>query len=100
MVGGGWGAGGGSLGWWAALLTPALQTILCAWLNFVGSVIRSQPCMITSSQDAFAFLMGGQSLCALAQTLVISPAKLAALWFPERQRAPANTIGTVCESRG
>ncbi|KAJ8783531.1 hypothetical protein J1605_009236 [Eschrichtius robustus] len=76
------------------------QTILCAWLNFVGSVIRSQPCMITSSQDPFAFLMGGQSLCALAQTLVISPAKLAALWFPERQRAPANTIGTVSNPLG
>ncbi|KAM9086810.1 LOW QUALITY PROTEIN: solute carrier family 49 member A3 [Megaptera novaeangliae] len=74
---------------------PALQTILCAWLNFVGSVIRSQPCMITSSQDPFAFLMGGQSLCALAQTLVISPAKLATLWFPKRQRATADTICTL-----
>ncbi|KAB0398244.1 hypothetical protein E2I00_008834 [Balaenoptera physalus] len=56
--------------------------------------------MITSSQDPFAFLMGGQSLCALAQTLVISPAKLAALWFPERQRAPANTICTVSNPLG
>uniref|UniRef100_A0A8D1UW27 Major facilitator superfamily (MFS) profile domain-containing protein n=1 Tax=Sus scrofa TaxID=9823 RepID=A0A8D1UW27_PIG len=75
--------------------------LLSAWLNFAGSVIRSLPCMLTSIHDPFAFLLGGQSLCALAQTLVIfSPAKLAALWFPEHQRATANMIGTMCESRG
>lgn len=53
------------------------------------------------TQAPFAFLMGGQSLCALAQTLVIfSPAKLAALWFPEHQRATANMVGTMGELRG
>ena len=58
------------------------------------------PCMALGIQDPFVFLLGGQSFCALAQTLVIfSPAKLAALWFPEHQRATANMIGTMCESR-
>ncbi|XP_058402461.1 solute carrier family 49 member A3 isoform X1 [Diceros bicornis minor] len=76
-------------------------TILCAWLNFAGSVIRSLYCMDIGTQDPFAFLMGGQSLCALAQTLVIfSPAKLAALWFPEHQRATANMIGTMSNPLG
>ncbi|XP_053778765.1 solute carrier family 49 member A3 isoform X2 [Desmodus rotundus] len=76
-------------------------TILCAWLNFVGSVLRALPCMPLRVQDPFAFLMGGQSLCALAQTLVIfSPAKLAALWFPEHQRATANMIGTMANPLG
>ena len=99
-VGGGWVPGGG-LGGRAVLPTPPLQILLSAWLNFAGSVIRSLPCMLTSIHDPFAFLLGGQSLCALAQTLVIfSPAKLAALWFPEHQRATANMIGTMCESRG
>lgn len=57
--------------------------------------------MVVGIQDPFAFLMGGQSLCALAQPLIIfSPAKLAALWFPEHQRATANMIGTMCELRG
>lgn len=85
----------------AELLTAPLQTILCAWLNFAGSVLRALPCMFVEIQDAFAFLMGGQTLCALAQTLVIfSPAKLAALWFPEHQRAMANMIGTMGELRG
>ncbi|KAM5338770.1 solute carrier family 49 member A3 [Glossophaga mutica] len=76
-------------------------TILCAWLNFGGSVLRAMPCMPVSVQDSFAFLMSGQSLCALAQTLVVfSPAKLAALWFPEHQRATANMIGTMANPLG
>ncbi|KAK2493845.1 hypothetical protein MC885_010855 [Smutsia gigantea] len=76
-------------------------TVLCAWLNFAGSVLRSVPCMLVEVQDPFAFLMSGQSLCALAQTLVIfSPAKLAALWFPEHQRATANVIGTMSNPLG
>ncbi|EHH14201.1 hypothetical protein EGK_00077, partial [Macaca mulatta] len=65
-------------------------TILGAWLNFAGSVLRVVPCVVVGTQNPFAFLMGGQSLCALAQSLVIfSPAKVAALWFPEHQRATA-----------
>ncbi|XP_049645852.1 solute carrier family 49 member A3 [Suncus etruscus] len=76
-------------------------TILCAWLNFSGSVLRALPCVLPRTRDPFAFLMAGQSLCALAQTLVIfSPAKLAALWFPEHQRATANMIATMSNPLG
>ncbi|VFV41683.1 major facilitator superfamily [Lynx pardinus] len=76
-------------------------TIVCAWLNFAGSVFRTLPFMVGGIQDPFAFLMGGQSLCALAQSLVVfSPAKLAALWFPEHQRATANMIGTMSNPLG
>ncbi|XP_032189402.1 solute carrier family 49 member A3 isoform X4 [Mustela erminea] len=76
-------------------------TIVCAWLNFFGSVFRTLPFLFIEIQDPFAFLMAGQSLCALAQTLVIfSPAKLAALWFPEHQRATANMIGTMSNPLG
>ncbi|XP_059533935.1 solute carrier family 49 member A3 isoform X2 [Myotis daubentonii] len=76
-------------------------TILCAWLNFAGSVLRTLPCVLFWIQNPFALLMGGQSLCALAQTLVIfSPAKLAALWFPEHQRATANMVGTMANPLG
>nr|XP_035150305.2 solute carrier family 49 member A3 isoform X3 [Callithrix jacchus] len=71
-------------------------TILGAWLNFAGSVLRIVPCVAAGTRNPFAFLMGGQSLCALAQTLVIfSPAKLAALWFPDHQRATANMLATM-----
>ncbi|XP_024849538.1 solute carrier family 49 member A3 isoform X1 [Bos taurus] len=76
-------------------------TTLGAFLNFWGSMIRSMPCMAVDIQDPFVFLLGGQTFCALAQTLVIfSPAKLAALWFPEHQRATANMIGTMSNALG
>ncbi|XP_042107733.1 solute carrier family 49 member A3 isoform X2 [Ovis aries] len=76
-------------------------TTLGAFLNFLGSVIRSMPSMVVGTQHPFVFLLGGQSICALAQTLVIfSPAKLAALWFPEHQRATANMIGTMSNPLG
>jgi FLVCR family MFS transporter 7 len=76
-------------------------TILGAWLNFTGSMLRFLPCVVVRVPDPFAFFMSGQSLCALAQTLVVfSPAKLAALWFPEHQRATANMIGTMSNPLG
>ncbi|XP_041608575.1 solute carrier family 49 member A3 isoform X2 [Vulpes lagopus] len=76
-------------------------TITCAWLNFAGSIFRALPSLAIGIEDPFAFLMGGQSLCALVQTVVIfSPAKLAALWFPEHQRVTANMIGTMSNSLG
>nr|XP_023405553.1 major facilitator superfamily domain-containing protein 7 [Loxodonta africana] len=76
-------------------------TVLGAWLNFLGSVLRALPCMDLSIQTPFSFLLAGQSLCALAQTLfVFSPAKLAALWFPEHQRATANMIATMSNPLG
>ncbi|XP_007953964.2 solute carrier family 49 member A3 [Orycteropus afer afer] len=74
--------------------------ILGAWLNFLGSVLRTVPCMVWV-WNPFAYLMAGQSLCALAQTLVVfSPAKLAAVWFPEHQRATANMIATMSNPLG
>ncbi|XP_033069265.1 solute carrier family 49 member A3 isoform X4 [Trachypithecus francoisi] len=76
-------------------------TILGAWLNFAGSVLRIVPCVVVGTQNPFAFLMGGQSLCALAQSLVIfSPAKVAALWFPQHQRATANMLATISNPLG
>lgn len=95
-----WGHGVGSLGR-PAVFWLSLQTILGAWLNFAGSILRALPCVAAWIPNTFAFFMGGQSLCALAQNLVIfSPAKLAALWFPEHQRATANMIATMCKSQG
>ncbi|XP_051026680.1 solute carrier family 49 member A3 [Acomys russatus] len=76
-------------------------TILGAWLNFSGSLLRAVPCLDVRIPNPFAFFLSGQGLCALAQTLVISsPAKLAALWFPEHQRATANMIATMSNPLG
>ncbi|XP_058526365.1 solute carrier family 49 member A3 isoform X2 [Ochotona princeps] len=75
--------------------------LLGAWLNFTGSGFRALPSVAAGIHSPFAFLMAGQSLCALAQTLIIfSPAKLAALWFPEQQRATANMVATMANPLG
>ncbi|XP_042626467.1 solute carrier family 49 member A3-like [Cyprinus carpio] len=49
----------------------------------------------------FPMVMGGQTLCAFAQPLVIfAPTKLAALWFPDHQRATANMMASMANAVG
>ncbi|XP_019410760.1 PREDICTED: major facilitator superfamily domain-containing protein 7 [Crocodylus porosus] len=77
--------------------------ILSAWLNMIGCVIRAFSIMNYPRNGIIGsfFLFAGQSLCALAQPLIIfSPTKLAALWFPDHQRAIANTISSMSNPLG
>ncbi|TSK45880.1 Major facilitator superfamily domain-containing protein 7 [Bagarius yarrelli] len=71
--------------------------ILGSWLNMAGSVLRVVGVLsYLPVYTWFPIVMTGQVLCALAQPLVIfSPTKLAALWFPEHQRATANMIASM-----
>lgn len=73
--------------------------MLGSWLNMLGAVLRFVSVLGSLVSAAkFPVVMGGQTLCALAQPLVIfTPTKLAALWFPEHQRATANMIASMCE---
>ncbi|MEQ2168946.1 hypothetical protein GOODEAATRI_019869, partial [Goodea atripinnis] len=78
------------------MLTP--QLILGSWLNMLGALLRF---LGTLPMDAyklqFPAVMLGQTLGALAQPLIIfTPTKLAALWFPDCQRATANMIASMC----
>lgn len=77
-----------------------LQMILGSWLNMAGSVVRVVGVLsYLPDYTMFPVVMAGQTLCSLAQPLVIfSPTKLAALWFPDHQRATANMIASMCES--
>lgn len=46
----------------------------------------------------YPVVMLGQTFGALAQPLIIfTPTKMAALWFPDNQRATANMITSMCE---
>lgn len=76
-----------------------LQLILGSWLNMLGAVVRfcgSPPS--PSFTILYPVVMLGQTLGALAQPLIIfTPTKLAALWFPDHQRATANMIASMCE---
>uniref|UniRef100_A0A672TMP6 Major facilitator superfamily (MFS) profile domain-containing protein n=1 Tax=Strigops habroptila TaxID=2489341 RepID=A0A672TMP6_STRHB len=76
--------------------------ILSAWLNMTGSTIRvfSVLKFLKLGSHRYWYLFTGQCLCALAQPLIIfSPTKLAALWFPDHQRATANVIASMCKNK-
>lgn len=68
-----------------------------SWLNMLGAVLRVIGMLNCIPEWAmFPVVMGGQTLCAFAQPLVIfAPTKLAALWFPDRQRATANMMASM-----
>ncbi|KAK1789337.1 hypothetical protein P4O66_015272, partial [Electrophorus voltai] len=88
--------------WMLDTLGLRLTMILGSWLNMTGSVMRVVGVLSSVPQWAmFPTIMGGQTLGALAQPLFIfSPTKLAALWFPEHQRATANMIASMSNPLG
>lgn len=79
-----------------------MSVILGAWLNFVGCSLR-----VVSAIDSIAVgsrvpvLFVGQTIAALAQPFILfAPTKLAALWFPDNQRAIANMLATISNPLG
>ncbi|CAB1337304.1 unnamed protein product [Coregonus sp. 'balchen'] len=85
---------------WLSIIYMVL--VLGSWLNMLGAVLRFVGVLGSIPSAAkFPVVMGGQTLCALAQPLVIfTPTKLAALWFPEHQRATANMIASMSNPLG
>ncbi|KAF7655320.1 hypothetical protein LDENG_00057510, partial [Lucifuga dentata] len=81
-----------------------ITMILGSWLNTLGALLRFIGTLKNvglDSRDSYAVVMTGQTLGALAQPLVIfTPTKLAALWFPEHQRATANMIASMSNPLG
>ncbi|XP_030824459.1 solute carrier family 49 member A3 isoform X2 [Camarhynchus parvulus] len=72
--------------------------VLSAWLNMVGSITRMFSVLkfLSLGSQSYWYLFVGQCFSALAQPLIIfSPTKLAALWFPDHQRATANMIASM-----
>lgn len=66
--------------------------MLGALLRFLGTLPPAR------FKLQFPAVMLGQTLGALAQPLIIfTPTKLAALWFPDSQRATANMIASMCK---
>ncbi|KAF7702266.1 solute carrier family 49 member A3 [Silurus meridionalis] len=81
-------------------LQPSM--ILGSWLNMAGSVMKVVGVLsYLPDYTMFPVVMTGQTLCSLAQPLVVfTPTKLAALWFPEHQRATANMIASMSNPLG
>ncbi|KAK6298510.1 hypothetical protein J4Q44_G00315650 [Coregonus suidteri] len=88
--------------WMLDTLGLRITLVLGSWLNTLGAVLRFVGILRSLPNAAnFPVVMGGQTLCALAQPLVIvTPTKLAALWFPEHQRATANMIASMSNPLG
>lgn len=88
--------------WMLDTLGLRIVLILCAWLNMAGAVVRVVATV--SSIDIsvqYIIVMVGQILCAIAQPLAIfAPTKLAAVWFPDHQRATANMIASMSNPLG
>lgn len=78
--------------------------ILGAWLNMLGGLMRFFGTVSPLGKvrtDYYSQVMLGQTLGALAQPLIIfTPTKLAALWFPDHQRATANMIASMSNPVG
>lgn len=75
------------------------QLILGSWLSMVGALVRVCGTLAgETSTLRYAVVMLGQTFGALGQPFIIfAPTKLAALWFPDHQRATANMIASMCE---
>lgn len=86
--------------WMLDTLGLRITLILGSWLNMLGAVLRFCGTLLGRSY-LFPVVMLGQTLGALAQPLIIfTPTKQVALWFPDHQRATANTIATMSNPLG
>uniref|UniRef100_A0ACB8ESD0 Uncharacterized protein n=1 Tax=Sphaerodactylus townsendi TaxID=933632 RepID=A0ACB8ESD0_9SAUR len=89
--------------WMLDTLGLKCVVMLCAWLNMVGSIVRVLSIVDLLSLSSFnvVYLLVGQCLCAMAQPLIVfAPTKLAAVWFPDHQRATANMIASMSNPLG
>ncbi|XP_073676727.1 solute carrier family 49 member A3 [Garra rufa] len=88
--------------WVLDTLGLRFSLIMGSWLNMLGAILRVIGMLNSIPERAmFPIVMGGQTLCALAQPLVIfAPTKLAALWFPDHQRATANMMASMANTVG
>ncbi|XP_029283735.1 solute carrier family 49 member A3, partial [Cottoperca gobio] len=79
-----------------------ITLILGAWLNAFGALLRFFGTFTGPGPSSpYPIVMLGQTLGALAQPLIIfTPTKLAALWFPDHQRATANMIASMSNPLG
>jgi FLVCR family MFS transporter 7 len=74
--------------------------MIAAWTNGVGSLLRNISAMdFVPLENKYSVVLTGQILVACGEKFVMMmPTKLAAIWFPENQRALANMLGGISKS--
>ncbi|XP_055015336.1 solute carrier family 49 member A3 isoform X2 [Boleophthalmus pectinirostris] len=89
--------------WMLDTLGLRITLIVGSWLNMTGAVVRFIGASLPTGQASgrYPVVLVGQTFGALAQPLIIfTPTKLAALWFPEHQRAIANMLASMSNPLG
>ncbi|KAK7922231.1 hypothetical protein WMY93_009133 [Mugilogobius chulae] len=89
--------------WMLDALGLRITLILGSWLNMLGALVRYVGAALSEYEllSRYPVVFLGQTLSALAQPLIIfTPTKLAALWFPEHQRATANMLASMSNPLG
>ncbi|XP_060599037.1 solute carrier family 49 member A3-like [Ruditapes philippinarum] len=79
-----------------------LTFMIAAWTNGVGSLLRNISAMdFVPLENKYSVVLTGQILVACGEKFVMMmPTKLAAIWFPENQRALANMLGGITDALG
>ncbi|XP_061747533.1 solute carrier family 49 member A3-like [Nerophis ophidion] len=86
--------------WMLDIVGLRATMLLGSWLNMGGAVIRILGCL-QPGQIFYGVVFSGQTLAAVAQPLIIfTPTKMAALWFPDHQRATANMMASMANPLG
>ncbi|XP_034038091.1 solute carrier family 49 member A3 [Thalassophryne amazonica] len=87
--------------WMLDMLGLRITLILGSWLNMLGALLRVLGVVLEVPGAVYPVTMLGQTFGAVAQPLMIfTPTKLAALWFPDDQRAIANMIASMSNPLG
>ncbi|XP_061690301.1 solute carrier family 49 member A3 isoform X2 [Syngnathoides biaculeatus] len=87
--------------WMLDTIGLRITLILGSWLNMFGAVVRIMGVPGQYLRIDYATVMVGQTISAVAQPLVIfTPTKMAALWFPDHQRATANMMASMANPLG
>ncbi|XP_008289945.1 solute carrier family 49 member A3 isoform X2 [Stegastes partitus] len=88
--------------WMLDTLGLRITLVLGSWLNMLGALMRyAGTASLPGYTNYFPIVMLGQTLAAVAQPLIIfTPTKVAALWFPDHQRATANMIASMSNPLG
>eukprot|EP00112_Aurelia_sp_Birch-Aquarium-sp1_P011234 Seg2363.3 transcript_id=Seg2363.3/GoldUCD/mRNA.D3Y31 product="Feline leukemia virus subgroup C receptor-related protein 2" protein_id=Seg2363.3/GoldUCD/D3Y31 len=74
-----------------------ITIIMGAMLSGIGSCFRA----IGANRDGFSFIVLGQVSAAFGQSfLLFLPPRLAAIWFPDHERATASSIGMLMSMSG
>uniref|UniRef100_A0A2C9KD64 Major facilitator superfamily (MFS) profile domain-containing protein n=1 Tax=Biomphalaria glabrata TaxID=6526 RepID=A0A2C9KD64_BIOGL len=76
--------------------------IFAAWLNLIGCLLRNITIFnFVSTESKYPVLLTGQIVAACGQTFIMfTPAKVAALWFADSQRALATTVASMSNPLG